>query len=87
MSLEDFVVASDLSSTKKVSFCYHGVQKSTKSTAIAMAANKKFIMAVQLLNFALAANLLLLSNDVNLNPRPVGTQIYDLSYDTSFSSF
>ena len=61
------------------------VSKSANSPA--MATSRKLIITVRLLNLTLAANLLLLSNDVSTNPGPMemGNLLYSPK-DSSFSS-
>ena len=61
------------------------VRKSTNSSV--MATSRKLIITVRLLKLTLEGNLLLLSNDVSTNPRPVemGNLLYSPK-DSSFSS-
>ena len=61
------------------------VRKSANSSV--MATSRKLIITVRLLNLTLAANLLLLSNDVSTNPGPMemGNLLYSPK-DSSFSS-
>ena len=61
--------------------------KSSCEPASKMAASLKFILVKRLVNVTLAANLILLSNDVSLNPGPasapsykvIGLKIYHLN--------
>ena len=61
------------------------VRKSANSSV--MATSRKLIITVRLLNLTLAANLLLLSNDVSTNPGPMerGNLLFSPK-DSSFSS-
>lgn len=78
ISLEGFIVARNISTPNLV---LPEVRTRSKTAAItSMSARKKLLM-VNLLNSTLLANLLLLCNDVFLNPGPV-----DANADSSFSS-
>ena len=80
ISLEGFIVARNVSTPNLV---LPEVRTRSKTAAInSMPARKKLLMTVHLLNSTLLANLLLLCNDVFLNPGPV-----DANADLSFSSF
>ena len=47
-----------------------------------MASSIKLLVAIRILRYALAANLVILSNNVSLNPGPTGPSLH-----SSFSSF
>lgn len=88
LNLETLVVARNASYVRIESNCPR-VKKATKQTGMAKTLSTKLHTATRLLTFTLAANLVLLSNDVSLNPGPVGfAACYSplSSIDTSFSS-
>ena len=82
LSLEGFLEARTVSSPS-YSTNYCSSRKSTKSTE--MATCRKLVVAVRLLYLTVAANLLLLSNDVSTNPGPMDNLLYSPE-DSSFSS-
>ena len=67
--LATLIVTRDVSTPRIESILTHR-KKSAKTTV--MASHSRVMMATRILRFALAANLVILSNDVSLNPGPAG---------------
>ena len=68
-----FIVAKTVSAARYDMICCSlrkSTQRSTKPTVIPMASGSKLILKVRMLNIARATNLLILSNNVAVNPGP-----------------
>ena len=62
----------------------HYRMKSASETV--MASSVKLLAAIRILRFALAANLVILSNDISLNPGPTGPSLHSSFSSSSFVS-
>ena len=81
INVESLVVAGDASVALRAN-----VPQDTKRCTLVANFNYKFLVALRLLKYALAAHLVLLSNDVEIQPGPTPIKLVVSSSDSSFST-
>ena len=74
-------------STPRIESIFLHPKKSAKASVLASHSKLLLLLAIRILHFAFAANLVILSNDVSLNPGPAGPLPYVIPNSLSDESF